>query len=62
MRVLAGFFLVREVSYFCKTLHSHRDVAQPGSALRSGRRGRWFESSHPDKNYKGFKSPGLKPF
>ncbi len=26
----------------------NRDVAQPGSALRSGRRGRWFESSHPD--------------
>ncbi len=26
----------------------HRDVAQPGSVLRSGRRGRWFESSHPD--------------
>jgi hypothetical protein len=25
-----------------------RDVAQPGSVLRSGRRGRWFESSHPD--------------
>ena len=25
-----------------------RDVAQFGSALRSGRRGRWFESSHPD--------------
>lgn len=25
-----------------------RDVAQLGSALRSGRRGRWFESSHPD--------------
>jgi hypothetical protein len=25
-----------------------RDVAQPGSALRSGRRGRRFESSHPD--------------
>ena len=25
-----------------------RDVAQSGSALRSGRRGRWFESSHPD--------------
>jgi hypothetical protein len=25
-----------------------RDVAQPGSARRSGRRGRWFESSHPD--------------
>lgn len=26
-----------------------RDVAQPGSAPRSGRGGRWFESSHPDK-------------
>ena len=26
----------------------HRGVAQPGSALRSGRRGRWFESSRPD--------------
>ncbi len=26
-----------------------RDVAQPGSALRSGRRGRKFESCHPDK-------------
>lgn len=25
-----------------------RDVAQPGSASRSGRGGRWFESSHPD--------------
>ena len=23
-------------------------MAQFGSALRSGRRGRWFESSHPD--------------
>ncbi len=30
------------------TLTGFRDVAQPGSALRSGRRGRWFESSHPD--------------
>lgn len=26
-----------------------RAVAQPGSALRSGRRGRAFESPHPDK-------------
>lgn len=26
-----------------------RDVAQSGSVLRSGRRGRWFESSHPDQ-------------
>ena len=30
-------------------IKNFRDVAQPGSALRSGRRGRWFESSHPDK-------------
>ncbi len=29
-----------------------RDVAQPGSALRSGRRGRWFKSSHPDSGAK----------
>ncbi len=27
---------------------SKRDVAQSGSALRSGRRGRKFESCHPD--------------
>ena len=26
-----------------------RDVAQHGSALAWGARGRWFESSHPDK-------------
>src|SRR5439155_3599691 len=25
-----------------------RGVAQPGRALRSGRRSRWFKSSHPD--------------
>ncbi len=29
-----------------------RDVAQPGSALAWGARGRWFESSRPDKNRK----------
>ena len=27
---------------------NYRDVAQLASALRSGRRGRWFESSYPD--------------
>ena len=27
---------------------SSRDVAQPGSVLAWGARGRWFESSHPD--------------
>ena len=26
-----------------------RDVAQPGSALAWGARGRWFESSRPDQ-------------
>jgi hypothetical protein len=26
-----------------------RDVAQPGSVLAWGARGRWFESSHPDQ-------------
>ena len=30
-------------------LSSSRGVAQPGSALRSGRRGRRFESSRPDQ-------------
>ena len=28
-----------------------RDVAQPGRALRSGRRGRWFKSSRPDHDF-----------
>jgi hypothetical protein len=35
-------------------LNNFRDVAQPGSALRSGRRGRWFESSHPDQAVQNF--------
>ena len=43
-------------NWFFKTcfykVRFYRDVAQPGSVLRSGRRGRWFESSHPDtENY-----------
>ena len=33
-------------------LEKGRDVAQPGSALRSGRRGRKFESCHPDQQKK----------
>ena len=32
-------------------IDSHRGVAQPGRALRSGRRGRWFKSSRPDWTY-----------
>jgi hypothetical protein len=41
------------LDFLQKLAHVHafdfRGVAQPGSALRSGRRGRWFESSHPDQ-------------
>ena len=33
-------------------IDSHRGVAQPGRALRSGRRGRWFKSSRPDSKLK----------
>lgn len=32
--------------YICNLFF--RDVAQPGSVLAWGARGRWFESSHPD--------------
>ena len=32
-----------------------REVAQPGSALRSGRRGRRFESCLPDKESKAIR-------
>ena len=32
---------------------SNRDVAQPGSVLAWGARGRWFESSHPDRRKTG---------
>ena len=35
--------------YLRKFVRKKRDVAQPGSALRSGRRGRKFESCHPDQ-------------
>ena len=55
----------------------HRDVAQLGSALRLGRRGRTFESCHPDhleknsqkvgsffifKIYRGVAPPLAPPF
>jgi hypothetical protein len=39
-----------------------RDVAQPGSALASGVRGRWFESSHPDQKFRGLGITCLTPF
>ena len=36
-----------------------RSVAQPGRALRSGRRGRWFEPSHSDHVLIFFVAVGL---
>lgn len=36
-----------------------RGVAQLGSVLRSGRRGRWFESSHPDNKNKTHRKMGF---
>ena len=47
------------LSYICDDF---RDVAQPGSARRSGRRGRWFESSHPDLSGSGFQRLELFDF
>ena len=57
--------MIHHISGINLSLHSlnFRDVAQPGSALRSGRRGRWFESSHPDKKLrqKYFAKPTRAP-
>ena len=36
-----------------------RDVAQPGSVLAWGARGRWFESSHPDSQNKTHREMGF---
>src|SRR5262249_54263080 len=35
-----------------------RGVAQPGRALRSGRRSRWFKSSHPDHLHRPARKSG----
>ena len=41
---------VLEKYFFCDKRKSDiRNVVQPGRTLRSGRRGRWFESSHSDQ-------------
>jgi hypothetical protein len=48
--------LKNSAAFFNFVISIFRDVAQPGSALRSGRRGRWFESSHPDTGF--LKKPG----
>jgi hypothetical protein len=53
-RFLHGFYMVMCRSKISNSQsanligQSHRDVAQLGSALRSGRRGRRFKSCHPD--------------
>ena len=39
----------RSFSYLCTPPNSFRDVAQPGSALAWGARGRKFESCRPDE-------------
>ena len=39
-----------------------RDVAQPGSALAWGARGRWFKSSHPDSQSSEAEGQGSKGF
>ena len=36
------------LSLFLHRQITKRDVAQPGSVLAWGARGRWFKSSHPD--------------
>jgi hypothetical protein len=46
--IIEIFYFYCSVGYGACSFKNLRDVAQPGSALRSGRRGRWFESSHPD--------------
>ena len=40
---------INDIKISYKLLYYHRDVAQFGRALRSGRRGRVFESRHPDQ-------------
>ena len=44
---------------FLSSIYRFRDVAQPGSVLRSGRRGRRFESCHPDHNLKPARRAGF---
>ncbi len=40
--------MIKEIFNFAFQI---RDVAQPGSALAWGARGRWFESSRPDFSF-----------
>ena len=55
------------ISTVADSIRQCRDVAQLGRALRSGRKGRWFESSHPDqknrvKKISSAKMPMISPF
>lgn len=50
------------VDFFGADIVRRRGVAQPGSALRSGRRGRRFESGHPDKKTAWFEPRGFFVF
>ena len=48
--------MIKNVAFLPNSVHNRRcfklrSVAQPGRALRSGRRGRWFEPSHSDHNF-----------
>ncbi len=45
--------------YLCRAINA--GCSAVGSALRSGRRGRWFESSHPD-TVKGKRKQHRLPF
>jgi hypothetical protein len=48
--LIPGFgFLELNPTFATLINYNFRDVAQPGSALAWGARGRWFESSRPDK-------------
>ena len=50
------------ILFFIFMMLIFRDVAQPGSALRSGRRGRRFESCHPDLRGQSRNIPTLSFF
>ena len=45
-----------------KTSSKCRDVAQSGSALEWGSRGRRFKSSHPDQKFQGLTVKSVSPF
>ena len=44
----SGEAVIERDGFESRTARHFRSVAQPGSALRSERRGRWFKSSHSD--------------